>query len=96
MSSRNVLLTPADRSKAAGIQQALQAAKARIQDGEKDARKIEAGLRSALGTAGVSAIDYASVVDPDTLAPLVRIEGPALLAVAAFYGPVRLIDNLRA
>ena len=95
MSSRNLLLTPADRAKAAGIWQALQAAKAQIQAGEQDARKVEAMLRSGLEQAGVSDIDYASVVDPDSLAPLERIGGPALLAVAAFYGPVRLIDNLR-
>ena len=38
--------------------------------------------------------EYIAVVDPDTFAPLERIEQRALIALAARVGPVRLIDNM--
>jgi len=40
-------------------------------------------------------IDYVEIVDPQTLEPLVTIDGDALVAVAVYFGRTRLIDNLR-
>ena len=94
MSSRNLLLSPEDRVKAAVIWKSLQDAGKRIQAGERSGRVIEDKLRREILAAGAERVDYASVVDPDSLAPLTEIQGPALLAVAAFFGGVRLIDNL--
>jgi pantoate--beta-alanine ligase len=39
-------------------------------------------------------LDYAAIVDPDTLLPLADISGGALIAIAAWVGTTRLIDNL--
>ena len=41
-------------------------------------------------------LDYFEIVDPDTLQPVERVEHPVRIAVAAFFGPIRLIDNLAA
>jgi pantoate--beta-alanine ligase len=38
-------------------------------------------------------LDYAEVVDPDSLEPVERIEGEALVALAVYVGKTRLIDN---
>ena len=40
--------------------------------------------------------EYVSVADPDTLAELDRLDGRALLSLAAFIDGVRLIDNVSA
>jgi pantothenate synthetase len=39
-------------------------------------------------------LDYLEIVDPDTLEPMQPITHPALVAIAAFVGTTRLIDNL--
>ena len=56
------------------------------------ARAIEPAARAALAARGVEP-EYLELVDPDTLAPLERLERPGLLALAARIGAVRLIDN---
>jgi pantothenate synthetase len=52
----------------------------------------EAALREAL-EAGDIACDYAAIVEPDSLAPLVDPRGPAIALVAGRLGSTRLIDN---
>jgi pantoate--beta-alanine ligase len=39
-------------------------------------------------------VDYAQIVDEETLQPIARLERPALAAVAVFFGTTRLIDNI--
>jgi pantothenate synthetase len=39
-------------------------------------------------------IDYVAIADPDSLAPITKVEGRAVLAVAAKIGATRLIDNV--
>ena len=39
-------------------------------------------------------LDYLEIVDPDTLNPVDHISRSALIAVAAFFGKTRLIDNI--
>ena len=53
---------------------------------------VESVATKAMLARGVGP-DYVAIVDPSTLAPLVWIDGRALLVVAAHVGPVRLIDN---
>jgi pantoate--beta-alanine ligase len=92
MSSRNAYLSPAERARATSLSRALFAARARAAAGEGNAAVLLDGARAALD---VDRLDYLSLCDAETLAPLTRLDRPAVLAVAAFIGRTRLIDNLR-
>lgn len=61
--------------------------------GERDAAKILAAVRKEIEGTGLARIDYAEIVDPETLDTLKEILRPSLLALAVFFGKTRLIDN---
>jgi len=92
MSSRNAYLSPAERGRALSLSRALFSARARAEAGEGDAGALLDGARAALD---IDRLDYLALCDAETLAPLTRIDRPAVLAVAAFIGRTRLIDNVR-
>jgi pantoate--beta-alanine ligase len=91
LSSRNVRLSPADRTRALGLSRALNAAAAVVAAGERDADAIRA---AALAEIGDLDPEYLAVVDPLTFAPLRTVSARTLVAIAAQVGPVRLIDNI--
>lgn len=93
MSSRNVRLDPDQRRRATALHRGLAAGRAAVAAGERDARAAADVVARELAGASIAA-EYIAVVDPDTFAPLERIERPALIALAARVGPVRLIDNM--
>lgn len=94
MSSRNRYLSPEDRRHALILSRALRAVEAHAQSGEVNASPlIAAGLRILAEEPSVR-LDYFSIVDPDTLEDRPDVRNGALVAVAAFVGPARLIDNL--
>ena len=90
-SSRNAYLTPAERGRAVALHDGLAAAAARWEAGDCVA-VAEAALRETLEARGI-ACDYAAIVGPDSLAPLVDPLGPAIALVAGRLGSTRLIDN---
>ncbi len=93
LSSRNARLPAADRPRALALARALRAAADAAAAGERDAGALAAAGRAELRAAGVEP-EYLAVVDPDSFAPLAALDGgPALVAVAARIGGVRLIDN---
>ncbi|HEY9139457.1 MAG TPA: pantoate--beta-alanine ligase [Bryobacteraceae bacterium] len=94
MSSRNSYLSPEQRRAATILRRSLLAAGHRIERGERDGAAIARQLREAIETEPLASVDYAEVVDAESLAPLARIERAALLAVAVRIGRARLIDNL--
>lgn len=94
MSSRNTLLGNEERQKAAIIYQALREAKIAAKNGERDALDLAEIVRKKIETEPLAQVDYVSVVDNETLEPIEKIgEGAVLIAVAASFGKVRLIDN---
>ena len=93
LSSRNALLTPALRALAPRIRKALLVAKADFESGT-DPEDVCRLVESTLGTLPEVRLDYVSLVDAETLHELTDLRRPALLAVAAFFGEVRLIDNI--
>ena len=94
MSSRNTLLSNEEREKASIIYQGLKEAKLAFRNGERNALDLEQIVRSKIESEPLALIDYVAVVDAETLEPLNYIEEePVLIAVAARFGPVRLIDN---
>jgi pantoate--beta-alanine ligase len=92
MSSRNAYLSPADRASALSLSRGLAAAEAKFQAGERDTAMLVAAARTAMEAAGVR-IDYAELRDAVELTEIRSIERPAVLALAAFVGTTRLIDN---
>eukprot|EP00884_Botryococcus_braunii_P001833 jgi/Botrbrau1/11650/Bobra.168_2s0007.1 len=95
MSSRNALLTKEDRAKAVCISRALQWAAEEVAGrGTVLASELIDEVSRRIADGG-GAVDYVEVVDAEELTPLVKVGGarPALIAVAAKFGKVRLIDN---
>jgi pantoate--beta-alanine ligase len=95
LSSRNQYLNPAQRQAATALAQALQAAADLYAGGERDGEKLQAAMVSIVRATPGAALDYAAVVDDQTLEPMTTLRGPALLALAVRFGSTRLIDNLR-
>jgi pantoate--beta-alanine ligase len=94
MSSRNALLTPEQRRAAAAIPRALEAAKSALSAGERDPGRILAAARDVLEEEPILRVDYLELVDTERLDPVPKAHGEMLLALAAFAGTTRLIDNI--
>jgi pantoate--beta-alanine ligase len=92
MSSRNVYLGPEDRARAVALSRALADARAAVREGERDAAAVLHRARRRLAEHGVEP-QYLEVVSPETALPVERIDGEALVVVAAVVGSARLIDN---
>jgi pantoate--beta-alanine ligase len=92
MSSRNVYLSAEERERALALWRGLERARGLYAAGESDAATLRAALRSAISVDGVEG-EYAEVVDPRTLEPVVRAVPGSVMAVAARVGKTRLIDN---
>jgi pantoate--beta-alanine ligase len=92
MSSRNALLSRAERIRARALASALEAAKRLTDTGERSAEALLEAAHAAMEPFGVEP-EYVALVDPETLEPVEQLAGAALLALAARVGEVRLIDN---
>jgi pantoate--beta-alanine ligase len=95
ISSRNEYLNAEERVQAPVLQRALQEARRVFGAGERSAERILAAARNIIATATLARIDYLELVNADTLQPVAEAERDSLLAVAAFFGQTRLIDNVR-
>ena len=93
MSSRNAHLKGEERAQALAMPRALAAAAAAATDGERSADVLRAAAHEAMSSFGIEP-EYIELVQPDTLDPVMRLEQPALLAIAAKVGSTRLIDNV--
>jgi len=93
LSSRNVHLSPAERSVAPVLHRALLAAHHDWATGERSGEALRARMHAILAAEPLAVVDYVSVADGMTLRELDRIEGPALLSLAVSLGSTRLIDN---
>ena len=92
-SSRNTYLSPEERKAALVLSRSLKLGKKLIEDGEKDARKVIAAIRTEIGKEPLAKIDYVEIVDWNTLEPVESTEGEILTAMAVYIGKTRLIDN---
>src|SRR4029077_12567433 len=91
-SSRNEYLNPEERKQAAVLHKALLAA---ANSGNKSAREILDLVRKVISEAPLGRIDYAELVDAETLQPIATVIPNSLLSIAVFFGKTRLIDNIR-
>jgi pantoate--beta-alanine ligase len=92
LSSRNAYLSAEERERALALSRALRAAEAAVASGTVDASAVVAAARAELDRAGVEP-DYLALRSAKDLSPVERVNGSALLAVAARIGRARLIDN---
>jgi pantoate--beta-alanine ligase len=93
-SSRNQYLSPQERKEATVIYRSLQTAAGLIRAGETDAAGIVGRMRDVLGQVADLQVEYASLVDAESLEDLRQVRGRVLLAVAGRLGATRLIDNI--
>ena len=93
MSSRNVLLDAESRERATALSRALFAIERAAHDGEVRANVLLDVGRAILDAEHVTT-EYLSAVDASTLAPVETLDRETLVAIAARFGAVRLIDNV--
>jgi pantoate--beta-alanine ligase len=94
MSSRNAYLSPKERSAATVLFRALDAGRASIAAGERDAARLVQAMRSLLAREPLAAADYVEIVDADSFEPVTFLRGTCLALLAVHIGATRLIDNM--
>jgi pantoate--beta-alanine ligase len=94
LSSRNAYLSEDERARAASLHRGLDVAREAFLAGEHDAETLAAVARREIEASAPTRVDYVELVSRDRLEPVARVDAPAVLAVAVFYGRTRLIDNV--
>ena len=93
-SSRNKYLSETERRNALVLSRSLREARAELEKGERDLTKLTAEIAAKITAAG-GKVDYVEAVDADELEPVTQYQGkPVMIALAAYFGTTRLIDNL--
>ncbi|KAI3772900.1 hypothetical protein L6452_04094 [Arctium lappa] len=93
MSSRNVHLSPQERGQALSISRSLFEAKSAAKSGKTVCSELRRSVIESMEAAG-GKIDYVEIVDQESLEAVEEIKGGVVLCVAAWFGKVRLIDNM--
>ncbi|HEY4363441.1 MAG TPA: pantoate--beta-alanine ligase [Bryobacteraceae bacterium] len=93
MSSRNQHLTGEQRAVAPLLYRALQEARRSIQAGERDRDRVKESALAILSESAIR-VEYLEIVDASTMQPVERIAGRLRIAMAAWVGSTRLIDNV--
>ncbi len=94
MSSRNLYLSPEERKQALVLSRALQQVEQAFRQGERTPQCLRSTLIEVISHGSAAQLDYAEIVDPNTLLPVEKAVPGSLVAVAASFGTTRLIDNL--
>ncbi len=93
LSSRNVYLQGDDRGAATALSRSLTALRDQVNRGERDVARLLSVLRHVQDSEPRVALDYAEIVDAETLEPVVSLRGACYVLIAAKVGGTRLIDN---
>lgn len=94
MSSRNVYLNPEQRKAATALYRSLMRAQTLADQGECRSSHLIATGKQVIAEESAARLDYFEIVDWNTLDPVADVSHGALVAVAAFFGETRLIDNV--
>jgi len=92
-SSRNVYLSPEERSAALMLNKSLSMAEKMVRDGERSPLEVIRAVSERIDSEPLLTIDYVALKDADSLADVASIDGRAVLALAVRVGKTRLIDN---
>jgi pantoate--beta-alanine ligase len=93
LSSRNKYLAAVERDRALALHRALLQIERMIAAGELQTAKLVLGGMGILNATDGVRVDYLAIVDAHTLLPVTSVETGTLVAVAAYVGATRLIDN---
>ena len=93
MSSRNAYLNREERGQALVLQRSLERVQQEFRAGERSTARLMSAAKEVFTREPKVVLDYFEIVDPDTLDPVERISQKTLVAVAAYVGSTRLIDN---
>lgn len=91
-SSRNTYLSPEERKAALILSKTIALGK-ELAKTEKDANKVVEAMKKNIETEPLAKIDYVEAVDALSMAPVEKLEGTCMLAMAVYIGKTRLIDN---
>jgi pantoate--beta-alanine ligase len=94
LSSRNAYLNVQERKAAMVLHHALDTARNELAAGVRDALQLQTVLHRVLDAEKLARVDYAEIVDAETLEPVTRVSKPCYALLAVFVGRTRLIDNL--
>src|SRR5258707_9339476 len=94
LSSRNAYLNAEERRAATALYRALQAARAELAAGTRDALEIQNRIRTVFNSEPLARLDYAEVVAADDFESVVRVSRTGYVLVAAHLGKTRLLDNM--
>src|SRR5882757_6119673 len=94
LSSRNAYLSQEERRAATALYRALQAARAELAAGTRDALEIQNRMRAVFNSEPLARLDYAEVVAADDFEPVLRVSRTSYVLVAAHLGRTRLLDNM--
>jgi pantoate--beta-alanine ligase len=94
MSSRNAYLNTDERRQARALSRALVAAHHSFCEGERQAARLEDGMRRVLNAEPSVRVEYIAIVEPEGLSPVSTADGRTIVALAARVGSTRLIDNI--
>lgn len=94
MSSRNAYLNPEQRKQALVLYRALMRVQSLADRGESSSARLKVAGEQVMAEESAVKPDYFEIVNRDTLEPVADISSGALVAVAAYVGSTRLIDNI--
>jgi pantoate--beta-alanine ligase len=94
LSSRNQSLSASERAQATVLWKALSIALDLFNEGEHDPHRLESAIQRAIALAPSARLDYAQVVNAESLEPVPEVQRGNVALIAAHVGKVRLIDNL--
>jgi pantoate--beta-alanine ligase len=94
MSSRNAYLNPEQRKQALVLYRSLMRVQTLADQGEGSSARLKVAGEQVMAEEPAVKLDYFEIVDRDTLEPVADISSGALVAVAAYVGSTRLIDNI--
>ena len=94
LSSRNQRLSGGERAEATVLWKALNIARDLFQDGERNVHRLAAAMSRTVQLAPSARLDYAQIVDAESLEPVNDVQHANIALIAAYVGKTRLIDNL--
>lgn len=94
VSSRNIYLTEKEREDAPILYKVLLEGRRLIEEGEDNPKKVIKKMSEIINSKKTAKIEYIEIVDSESMQILERINRPAVIALAVFFGRARLIDNI--